>query len=51
MPWCCCNPAVVDDVLFLRGVLSPAAHMAWTGLTAAAPWRAVDQRWEPAQDR
>ena len=37
--------AVVDDVLFLRGVLSPAAHMAWTGLTAAALWRAADQRW------
>lgn len=30
------NLAVIDDVLFLRGVLSPAAHMAWTGLTAAA---------------
>jgi protease PrsW len=41
------NLAVVDDVLFLRGVLSPAAHMAWTGLTAAALWRAADQRWRP----
>jgi protease PrsW len=30
--------AAVDDVLFVRGVLSPAAHMAWTGLTAAAMW-------------
>ena len=39
------NLAVVDDVLFLRGVLSPAAHMAWTGLIAAALWRAADQRW------
>jgi RsiW-degrading membrane proteinase PrsW (M82 family) len=39
------NLAVVDDVLFLRGVLSPAAHMAWTGLTAAALWRAADRRW------
>jgi RsiW-degrading membrane proteinase PrsW (M82 family) len=35
----------VDDVLFLRGVLSPAAHMAWTGLTAAALWRAAHERW------
>ncbi|GAA0257529.1 PrsW family intramembrane metalloprotease [Cryptosporangium japonicum] len=35
----------VDDVLFLRGVLSPAAHMAWTGLTAAALWYAADRRW------
>lgn len=42
------NLAVVDDVLFLRGVLSPAAHMAWTGLIAAALWRAADQRWEPS---
>jgi protease PrsW len=42
------NLAVVDDVLFLRGLLSPAAHMAWTGLTAAALWRAADQRWEPS---
>lgn len=28
----------VDDLLVLRGLLSPAAHMAWTGLTAAALW-------------
>jgi RsiW-degrading membrane proteinase PrsW (M82 family) len=31
----------VQQVLFVRGVLSPAAHMAWTGLTAAALWRAA----------
>lgn len=37
--------AAVDGVLILRGILSPAAHMAWTGLTAAALWRAADQRW------
>lgn len=30
------NLDVVQEVLFLRGVLSPASHMAWTGLTAAA---------------
>jgi len=35
----------VDDVLFLRGVLSPAAHMAWTGLTAAALWYAAQRHW------
>ncbi|WP_030749638.1 PrsW family glutamic-type intramembrane protease [Streptomyces sp. NRRL S-31] len=31
----------VDDLLMLRGLLSPAAHMAWTGLTAAALWSVV----------
>ena len=40
--------AVVDDVLFVRGILSPAAHMAWTALTAAALWQAAAQRWHPA---
>ena len=30
--------AILDEVLALRGVSSPAAHMAWTGLTAAALW-------------
>jgi RsiW-degrading membrane proteinase PrsW (M82 family) len=40
--------AVVDDVLFVRGILSPAAHMAWTALAAAALWRAAAQRWHPA---
>lgn len=33
--------AAVDGVLLLRGILSPAAHMAWTGLTAAALWEAA----------
>jgi RsiW-degrading membrane proteinase PrsW (M82 family) len=37
--------AVVDNVLFVRGLLSPAAHMAWTGLAAAALWRAAVLRW------
>lgn len=36
--------AVVDNVLFVRGLLSPAAHMAWTGLAAAALWRAAVMR-------
>ena len=35
------NIAAVDSELLLRGLLSPAAHMAWTGLTAAALWRWV----------
>jgi RsiW-degrading membrane proteinase PrsW (M82 family) len=39
------NLAAVDGVLLLRGLLSPAAHMAWTGLTAAALWRAADRGW------
>jgi len=37
--------SAVDDVLFERGVLSPAAHMAWTGLTAVALWRAATHGW------
>ena len=41
------NVAAVDSVLLLRGVLSPAAHMAWTGLTAAALWYAADHGWHP----
>ena len=39
--------AVVDDVLFVRGILSPAAHMAWTALAAAALWRASAEQWHP----
>lgn len=38
--------AVVDNVLFVRGILSPAAHMAWTGLAAAALWRAAVLGWK-----
>lgn len=41
------NLQAVDGVLLLRGVLSPAAHMAWTGLTAAALWHAAGARWHP----
>ena len=39
------NLSAVDGVLVLRGLLSPAAHMAWTGLTAAALWEAADRGW------
>src|ERR671929_167011 len=35
----------VQQVLFLRGVLSPAAHMAWTGLAAAALFTAAAAGW------
>ena len=38
--------AAVDSVLVLRGLLSPAAHMAWTGLTATALWYAAAHHWE-----
>jgi RsiW-degrading membrane proteinase PrsW (M82 family) len=38
---------VVQAVLFERSVLSPAAHMAWTGLTAAALWHAAINHWRP----
>jgi RsiW-degrading membrane proteinase PrsW (M82 family) len=37
--------SAVDSLLLLRGLLSPAAHMAWTGLTAAALWHAAARRW------
>jgi RsiW-degrading membrane proteinase PrsW (M82 family) len=36
----------VDDILLLRGLLSPAAHMAWTGLTATALWYAANRGWK-----
>jgi RsiW-degrading membrane proteinase PrsW (M82 family) len=32
----------VEELLLLRGVLSPAAHAAWTGLSTAALWHAAD---------
>jgi RsiW-degrading membrane proteinase PrsW (M82 family) len=39
------NLSLVNGLLFDRGLLSPAAHMAWTGLAAAALWRAVTEHW------
>jgi RsiW-degrading membrane proteinase PrsW (M82 family) len=42
------NLDVVDGVLFVRGILSPAAHMAWTALAAAALWRAAAAHWRGA---
>jgi protease PrsW len=31
--------AAVDDTLLLRALLSPACHIAWTGMTVAMLWR------------
>lgn len=33
------NLAVLDEVLLVRGLFSPAGHAAWTGLICAALWR------------
>lgn len=41
--------AAVDSVLILRGVLSPAAHMAWTGLAAAALWQVFTRQAGPGR--
>jgi RsiW-degrading membrane proteinase PrsW (M82 family) len=41
------NLGEAEDLLLLRGVLSPAGHAAWTGLAAAALWWAHAQRWRP----
>ena len=37
--------AVVNEILVDRALLSPAAHMAWTGLAAAALWSAAMSGW------
>jgi RsiW-degrading membrane proteinase PrsW (M82 family) len=34
------NLIALEDILVLRGLLSPAGHMAWTGATATALWTA-----------
>jgi RsiW-degrading membrane proteinase PrsW (M82 family) len=39
------NLSLVNGLLLDRGLLSPAAHMAWTGLAAAALWRAATEQW------
>lgn len=39
------NLAVVETVLLIRGLASPAGHATWTGLAAAALWRAAARRW------
>ena len=37
----------VINILLLRGLLSPAAHLAWTGLTVSALWWARWRGWAP----
>jgi RsiW-degrading membrane proteinase PrsW (M82 family) len=39
------NLSLVNGLLLDRGLLSPAAHMAWTGLAGAALWWAATERW------
>ena len=36
----------VENVLLVRGLTSPAAHMAWTGITASALWYAAARGWK-----
>jgi RsiW-degrading membrane proteinase PrsW (M82 family) len=38
------NVGALEDVLLLRGVLSPAGHAAWTGLASTALFRAWSSR-------
>ena len=33
------NLGILDEVLLMRGLTSPAGHMAWTGLVCAVLWR------------
>jgi RsiW-degrading membrane proteinase PrsW (M82 family) len=37
------------DILMLRGVMSPAAHMSWTGITGAALFAAAASGWHRRQ--
>jgi RsiW-degrading membrane proteinase PrsW (M82 family) len=42
------NLGAVENLLMLRGLLSPAGHMAWTGIAAAALWWAAAEGWSAA---
>jgi protease PrsW len=33
------NPSILDEVLLVRGLSSPAGHMSWTDLVCAVLWR------------
>jgi protease PrsW len=33
------NLGILDEVLLVRGLSSPAGHMSWTGLVCAVLWR------------
>ena len=39
------NVNATVDILVLRGALSPACHMAWTGIAAAALYAAAESGW------
>ncbi|MDX6287726.1 MAG: hypothetical protein QOG53_3211 [Frankiales bacterium] len=39
------NLGAVENLLMVRGLLSPASHMAWTGVAAAALWWAAADGW------
>jgi protease PrsW len=39
------NLLAVNGLLLQRGLFSPATHMAWTGLIAAALWYAAREHW------
>ncbi len=41
------NLVGVEGLLLQRGFFSPATHMAWTGISAAALWHAARHRWRP----
>jgi RsiW-degrading membrane proteinase PrsW (M82 family) len=45
------NLAILDEVLIVRGLFSPAGHMAWTGLVAAILWRERLRAGRPAINR
>lgn len=42
------NVSSLENLLVVRGLMSPAAHMAWTGIAAAALWDAAALRWSRA---
>src|SRR5881397_8133 len=39
------NLPAVTTLLLMRGLLSPAGHMAWTGIASAALWSAACSGW------
>jgi len=38
------NVSALEQVLFIRGLLSPAGHAAWTGLVCAVMWRERERK-------
>jgi RsiW-degrading membrane proteinase PrsW (M82 family) len=39
------NIGILEEVLFMRGLLSPAGHAAWTGFVCAILWRERNRGW------